>query len=121
MPARQTVLIVEDDAQLRGLYRTALSCAGFTVREAADGLQALEQLDKDPPSAVVLDLLLPGIGGAVVRQEMAANTATRKIPIVVVTGAPGNHELLNVACILKKPVGPDRLVKMVRECLASAA
>lgn len=121
MPSPQTVLIVEDDADLRGLYRTALSYAGFKVLVAGDGLEALQQIDRDPPAAVVLDLMLPNISGVVVRQEMAANPATRKIPIVVVTGAPGDHDRLDVARVLKKPVAPDRLVKIVRECLASAA
>ena len=74
-----------------------------------------------PPAAVVLELMLPIISGVLVRQELAANTATRKIPVVVVTGAPADHARLNVACVLKKPVGPDSLVKVVRKCLASAA
>ena len=121
MSARQTVLIVEDDSDLRNLYRTAFSYAGFNVREAGDGLDALHQIDRDPPAVIVLDLMLPTISGIVVRQEMAANSSTRRIPIVVVTGAPGDHRRLDVARVLKKPVAPDHLVTIVRQCLTSAA
>lgn len=118
---RQTVLIVEDDDQLRGVYRTALVCAGFEVREAADGLDALRQIDRNPPNGIVLDLLLPIVSGVVVRQEVASQPHTRHIPIIVVTGAAGNHDNLDVARLLTKPVSPDRLIEVVRECLKSAA
>jgi DNA-binding response OmpR family regulator len=52
----QTVLIVEDDADLRRMFRTALTYEGFTVREASNGLGALRILDSDPPDLVLLDL-----------------------------------------------------------------
>jgi hypothetical protein len=54
-----------------------------------------------------------------VRQDIAAQAHTREIPVVVVTGVPGSHEGLNVACVLRKPVTPERLVLTVRSCLSS--
>lgn len=52
------ILLVENDAPLRGMYRTALRLAGFFVQEAANGFDALRALDSDPPDLVVLDLAL---------------------------------------------------------------
>jgi OmpR family response regulator RpaB len=118
---RNTVLIVEDDADLRRMYRTALVLAGFDVQEAADGLDALHLLDSNPPGLVVLDLGLPAISGLVVRQEIAASATTRDIPIVVVTGADVTHQQLDVPCVLRKPVEPERLLMAVRECLAAGS
>ena len=115
------ILVVEDDADLRALYRTALRLAGYFVQEAGDGFAALRALDADPPDLVVLDLGLPGMSGYVVRQELAAQADTRHIPIVVVTGTPGPHEGLDVDCLLRKPVSPDELVAAVWDCLASGA
>ena len=116
---RQTILIVEDDEDLRRLFRTALSLEGFTFVEAGDGMDALRWIDHSPPDLVVLDLLLPRISGLVVQQEIAAQAVTRHIPVVVITGSTLEVEELEVACFLRKPVSPDRLVEAVRKCLAT--
>ena len=119
MSPRQTILIVEDNEDLRRLFRTALALAGFDVMEAGDGLEALKRIDHSPPDLVVLDLVLPGVSGLVVHQEIAAQAVTRDIPVVVITGSSVGASDLNVACFLRKPVLPDRLVDAVRACLAS--
>jgi DNA-binding response OmpR family regulator len=115
------VLIVEDDLLLSQLYKTALGMAGFTVRQAADGLQALREIDASPPELIVLDLSLPVVDGFAVRQEVAAHAHTRDIPIVIVTGSTRDLDAMNVPCVLRKPVSPDRLVETVRQCLAAGA
>ncbi|MCA1563680.1 MAG: response regulator [Acidobacteria bacterium] len=121
MPPRQTVLIVEDDTDLRKFYRHVLSIAGFDVQEARGGFEALRNLDLNPPDIVVLDLMLPDVDGFVVMQELAAHAHTRSIPLVVVTGSAEDLDHLEVACLLKKPVSPEDLVNVVRKCLSSGA
>jgi CheY-like chemotaxis protein len=103
------------------MYGQALLMAGFVVREARGGFEALQKVDSDPPDIVVLDLTLPGIDGFTVQAELAAHAHTRSIPIVVVTGTTANLDDLEVACLLRKPVSPDSLVVAVRKCLASGA
>ena len=115
-----TILVVEDDADLRQLFRTALAFAGFRVLEAGDGFRALQLLDADPPDLVVLDLGLPVVSGLIVREELAAQAHTRHIPIVVVTATRGPHEGLDVACVLYKPVTTEQLIETIRRCLATA-
>ena len=56
---QHTVLIVEDDHDLRGLFAEWLLFAGFRVQQAGDGLEALRLFETDTPNAQVLDLLLP--------------------------------------------------------------
>lgn len=121
MSKRNTILIVEDDEDLRRLFRTALVLSGYDVMEAGNGLEALQRIDQAPPDLVVLDLLLPGVSGLVVQQEIAAQAVTRHIPIVVITGSAILGSDLDVACFLRKPVSPDRLVEAVQNCLASGA
>jgi CheY-like chemotaxis protein len=116
---RQTILIVEDDEDLRRLFRTALSMAGYDVVEAGDGLEALQRVDSAPPDLIILDLVLPRMSGLVVREEIAAQALTRDIPVVVITGAAIEPAGMEVACFLRKPVEPDRMVEAVRNCLAS--
>jgi CheY-like chemotaxis protein len=116
---RMKVLVVEDNDDLRSLFRTALAIDGFEVQEARDGLEALHRLDQDPPDVVILDINLPLVSGVAVREQIAVHSATRHIPIVVVTGSAENFDALNVPCIIRKPVSPAELVKAVRKCLAS--
>ena len=115
MIKRQTILVVDDDAEVRRLFKSALALAGYDVREASDGTHALRSIDEERPDLIVLDLLLPILGGLAVQQEIAAHAYN--IPIVIVTGSSMNLESVNVPCILRKPVNPDDLVRSVRECL----
>lgn len=119
MSERQTILVVEDDEDLRRLFRTALALAGYDVVEAGDGLEALRRLDEAPPDLVVLDLLLPRVSGIIVQQEIAAQASTRQIPIVVITGSSIESDDVPVACFLRKPVSADQLIESVRNCLAA--
>ena len=116
------VLIVEDDGDLRRMFRLALMLAGYAVVEATDGLDALRLLDgSSPPDAIILDLGLPLVSGYIVRQEIAAHAHLRRVPVIVVTAQPGPHDDLDVACVLSKPVTPERLVHVVRSCIAAGS
>jgi DNA-binding response OmpR family regulator len=119
MSSRQTILIVEDDEDLRRMFRTTLTLAGFDVTEAGDGLEALQRIDADPPDLVVLDLMLPGVSGVVVYQEIAGQAVNREIPIIVITGSTMLESEMDVACFMRKPIAPERLVEAVRTCLAA--
>jgi CheY-like chemotaxis protein len=121
MSLPQTILVVEDDSDLRRLYRAALTFAGFDVQIVGDGLDALRRIDTDPPALVVLDLSLPVISGVVVQQQIASSALTRDIPVVVVTGNPEKADGLSVACVLAKPISPERLIRTVKSCLAAGA
>ena len=121
MPPRRRILIVEDDEDLRHLFRIALTLEGFDVEEAGDGLEALRRLDHAPPDLVVLDLMLPFVGGAVVLQEIASQVFTRDIPVVIITGSTADLSDLKASCVLRKPFAPGELVQTVRECLLKGA
>jgi DNA-binding response OmpR family regulator len=114
----KVILLVEDDAPLRSVYRTALRVAGFYVNEAGNGMDALRALEADPPDLVVLDLGLPVVSGYAVRAELAAQSHTRDIPVVVVTGNEPDVPL-DVPCLLRKPIAPEELVAAVNKCLAA--
>jgi chemosensory pili system protein ChpA (sensor histidine kinase/response regulator) len=111
------ILIVEDDPVLRYLYRAALSVSGYDVICASDGIEALYQLDADPPDLVVLDLTLPRLSGRDVQREISANARYRHIPILVVTGDPGDLVESDNLCILRKPVDLASLSDAVDRCL----
>ena len=115
MKQKRIVLLVEDDEDLRRMFRTALVLEGFDVYEAANGYDALSVLEQDPTDLVVLDLGLPRLDGLSVLEEIQATT--QNLPVVIVTGSDLDLANVDVDCVLRKPVSPDTLVKTVRQCL----
>ena len=116
---RQSLLLVEDHADLRTLFRITLASAGYDVREAEDGLAASKAVDSDPPDAIVLDLEMPGVSGTDVLAELAQHVHTRSIPVIVVTGR--DDDVPDADCILRKPVSAERLVQEVARCLSGSS
>ena len=115
------VLIVEDDAVLRSLYRTTLQLEGFIVITAEDGVHALHHLELHKPAVVVLDLNLPRLNGRDVGRELKGRADTCHIPIVIVTGEDASDlNPADFACILRKPLDPGDIVSAVRRCLSRA-
>jgi DNA-binding response OmpR family regulator len=119
MNQKRTILLAEDDADVRKMFRIALMVAGFDVREAADGYEALRMLEQGKTDLIVLDLRMPRINGFTVLADI--RVLNRNLPVLVVTGVPGDFSHLDVDCVLKKPVPPDQLVATVNECLAKHA
>ena len=109
-----TVLVVEDDPPTRTLYREALAHASYNVIAVEDGLDALRRIAEARPDAVVLDLMLPRVGGWDVYKELRGNPATAHIPVVIVTGSD-TRDLEPAASryFLRKPVSPDTLCAVV--------
>ena len=117
--ARKTVLVVEDDHDLRRIFRDMLKFSGFDVREACDGTDALHMIEHTAPDLVVLDVRLPTLDGGSVRGEIAASERTRHIPVVVVTGSQIDDNQFKGDRVLRKPVSPDELLSVVRNTLAT--
>ena len=101
------------------MYRQALAARGYTVIAVEDGLDALHRMESDRPDVVVLDLMLPRLGGEDVYQEMRGNPNTRDIPVVIVTGTDVRELEPNESqFFLRKPVAPDRLAAAVESAVA---
>jgi len=121
MPGRGNVLVVEDESELRAMYRTALVLDDFDVTEAANGLEALRRLESMNFDLIVLDMGLPALSGRSFLLELMARTDTRKIPVVIVTGSTKTFNSLNIACVLRKPICADQLVETVRHFVRRTA
>jgi type IV pilus assembly protein PilB len=86
-----TVLLVEDEDQLRRVMKDLLQREGYNVAEARDGIQALDEVDRHAPDVIILDLNLPGIDGYSVLSQLRSRPATREIPVMVLT-AKGDED-----------------------------
>ena len=84
-PSAGSVLVVEDDAPTRALLVRALSAAGWTVSEAANGRLALEAIAASTPNLVLLDLMMPEMDGFEFLDVLRREERRRNIPVVVIT------------------------------------
>ena len=114
------ILVVDDDATVRATISRALVELGYTVREAADGFSALEQVRERAPGLIILDYVMPGMDGAEVAREVAA--IDPDLPIIFSTGHAALRALRAAAGedvrVLEKPFTLDELDELLRERLA---
>jgi len=118
-----TVLVVDDEPQIRDLTKTVFESSGFAVLTAADGHQAIKQFaeNKDDIVCVLLDLTMPRMGGEETLVEL--HRIRNDVPIVLMSGYSEEHlaervEDLGFAAFLKKPVQRGELLETVRGVLA---
>jgi DNA-binding response OmpR family regulator len=79
------ILIVDDEGVIRKFLRIHLTKWGYEVKEAADGTEALKELDKDDFDLLICDILMPNKDGWQVIKEMRSNPKTKDIPVIVLT------------------------------------
>lgn len=116
---RERVLLVEDEAPLRGVLRDLLEREGYAVIEAADGVQALDGIDRSAPDLVVLDLNLPRLDGYGVLKHLRSRTTTATLPVLVLTAKGDEDSEVRVfECgandFLTKPFRPRALIARLR-------
>jgi len=118
-----TILVVDDDPQVRATIVRALHALGYLTGEAADGEAALAALRAAaPPSLVILDYVMPGMDGAETARAIAA--IDPDLPIVFSTGHAALRALRaaagEAAAVLEKPFTLDELDALLRERLSEA-
>ena len=126
MAAKPTILIVEDEADIRELVRYHLEQEGYAVEEADSGEKALERAAAIRPALVVLDLMLPGTDGLEVCRRLRTDDTLRELPVIMLTakGTEVDRILgleLGADDYITKPFSPRELVARVRAVLRRAA
>jgi PAS domain S-box-containing protein len=122
-PARPTVpmsvLVIDDDPDVRGFIVETLEEQGYEVRQASDGRTALAELERSRPDLVILDFIMPGMSGAEVASRIRAEVPGQ--PILFVSGYSETEAVKRTAPdvpLLTKPFRADALHKAVRGALA---
>lgn len=113
-----TILVADDEPEVRFVVRRTLERAGFAVVEATDGREALSAVAANPIDLVVLDLKMPNLHGYEVIRALRRREATATLPIVVLSGSLGaRHSLesliLGANAFVAKPADPDALVREI--------
>ena len=109
----KSILLVDDDAEVRALLGEFLARHGFDVHVARDGRHALQVLAKiEPPELILLDYLMPGMSGSQFLEQKRRNPGIRGIPVVVLSAwtREWTPARLDAVDVLSKPVDLDRLM-----------
>ncbi len=112
---RKTILVVDDDPDLRELIQLLLEGAGYRVETARDGREALERISAHVPALVLLDMKMPGMNGWQFARTLHG-TYDRSIPIVVVTAgdnARRTADEVGAKAYLGKPFDLDEVLRVV--------
>ena len=114
------VLIVEDEEAFIEALEVGLRREKFRVRVARDGSSALEMFSEAPPEIVLLDVMLPDMGGLEVAERLAADSRTRDVPVVFLSARASVEDLRRgyeqgAVDYITKPFDPVELADRVRE------
>lgn len=116
---KETILVVDDEKNIRDLARLYLEKDGYTVATAVDGVQALEKLESERPLLIVLDLMMPELDGWEVCRRVRANS---NVPILMLTARDDDIDKIiglemGADDYLTKPFNPRELVARVHAIL----
>jgi DNA-binding response OmpR family regulator len=124
MPNAKTILVVDDDMELSDGLRSVLERQGYRVFQARDGQQGKQMVYQHHPDLVILDMMMPRMGGYPVLEHFKGKTDAP--PIIMITANEGSRhkayaEYLGVVDYIRKPFAMERLLDSVQKGLTAAA
>jgi len=122
MAEKATILIVEDEADIRDVLRYNLEREGFRVSSSANGEEGLKRVQRERPSLVLLDLMLPGEDGLEICRKLKGSNDTRSIPVIMVTAKGEESDIvlglgMGADDYVTKPFSPREVVARVKAVL----
>ncbi len=114
-----SILIVEDDPEIREVLKMSIELEGYKVVTAANGQEGIEALRSVArPCLILLDLMMPVMNGWEFAEAIEADMILAQIPVVVVTAYPDKAESIKSKSILKKPVDMNAMFHIIKEYCA---
>ena len=123
MDTKKKVLIADSNLQSRAIYKNKLNMDGFTILEAADGIEALRIMQESKPDLVILDLMLKGMHGFKILQMMQLNPLLKDEPVIVLSALNIEEEIRKAITfgakefLPKMMTTPIKLAEKVKEIL----
>lgn len=119
-----SVMIVDDDAQIRTLLSTMLSVAGFESVTAEDGLDAWDKIKNQQPDVLLLDIMMPNMDGLSLCKKLRDEAETAELPIIMLSGKAHQEAIreglaAGANSYITKPTSLDELTKNLEEILQS--
>jgi DNA-binding response OmpR family regulator len=128
MPAAKiSVLIIEDDTTIAGMYQKKFELEGFDVAVAADGEAGLAAAKAKTPAIILLDIIMPKMDGFTTLQALKEDASLKPIPVILLTNLGQNEDVAKgtklgaVGYLIKAQLTPGEVVAKVREQLGKKA
>jgi len=117
---RKTILVVDDDANIRELLRQQLENEGYSVREAKDGMDAINQIKTSRPDLILLDVMMPQINGFDVAAVLKNDPQTTDIPIIILSIIENRERGYHIGIdrYLTKPINTEKLLSEIGSLLS---
>ncbi len=125
MEVAKKILVVDDDPDLRQLYRDRLEAAQYTVVEATNGEEAMARAVEDKPACILLDIMMPRVNGFDVLDILKTTASTKHIPVIVLTALMQDEVKKRVtssgaaAYLVKSEVTPNQILAAIEGLLGS--
>ena len=121
-----SVLVVDDEFEIRQLLTTMLTMMGYQSFMAQDGLDALEKIPECQPDILILDVMMPNMDGLTLCRKLRASAETAELPIIMLSGKAHQEAIqeglkAGANRYLVKPTGLDELTRNITEVLGEAA
>jgi two-component system response regulator MprA len=114
---RRPILVVDDDDDVRNMLCAVLSAEGYPVVGAADGIEALSRMRRNPPALAVVDMMMPRMDGEQLIRAMSQDAALVRVPVAIMSGqttpATAVTAIARVSARLIKPFELDELLTVV--------
>ena len=116
-----TILIADDDSDIRQALRMSLEACSFEILEAGNGQEALQKAIQESPDLILLDWFMPGMNGGDLLAALRSHSGLSQTPIIVMTGAEDaviEVIQLGAQASIVKPFSPKEVLKKVQDLLA---
>jgi EAL domain-containing protein (putative c-di-GMP-specific phosphodiesterase class I)/ActR/RegA family two-component response regulator len=122
----QNILVVDDEEPVRRLLRDCLELDGYEVREAADAMQAIARIGEDIPDCMLLDVMMPGMSGLELLEQLRQDPLTAALPVMMLTAATDDDTTWTgwangASCYVPKPFDIDNMLDWVAKLCAPPA
>jgi len=118
----KAILVIDDDIITQNMLKTTLASAGYSVRVASTGEEGMRMAKEKPPSVIILDIMMPGLGGGEVARILKADPDMKDVPIIFLSSLISGKEektgsRKDKISFLSKPYARDKLLNEVRKYL----
>lgn len=119
---KKKILIVDDEPEIAALLKARLEKNGYSVITADNEESCLKKVGKEKPDLIILDVLLPGVGGYAICERLKKNPETKDIPVIMLTALIGESAKARgiesgAKYLISKPYDPEDLLWLIKDSI----
>ena len=114
----KSILVVDDEKDVRDFLADLLSDEGYSVRQAANGVEAMDMIKNGKPDLILLDLLMPKETGTDLYRKIHRRKEYGSVPVIVISGLPGRYVAVSKSVpVFDKPIDEDGLLAAIKKTI----